>query len=668
MNLLYRRRTVLFIMLYIGCFLFFMLTSHLTDFAIAQEKGAIELEPVVVTASKVEEPISQVSGSVELITRHEIEERQTITLDDALRPVTGLSIRTYGGADPVSSVSLRGADDNQSIIMIDGIKVNSPYGQSPFAGALLLNSTERVEVVKGSYSVLYGSEAIGGAVNLITRKKPGLAYALAGGTHRTSHGNFLYSETYNDTFYTIGYEGLSSSGFKFSGPYWNNTLLGRISSPLNEKSAVQISSYYWDWEKYDRTVCCEINGVGDIAFIIDDDSRFREKNWLNSIQLLHAPLPWWDYSARLAVYTTDFKIDNLLEPATSERPFPLEIDSDIQSGRDTLEMQHNFHMGHYETMVTGLQYTREDVDKKDFGNIGSLGMGPSFRQPRIKEDRITTALYFQYLFKIREAGSFTAGFRFEDSPGTYSEIIPRVSALYITPEISTRLKASYGEGIRAPSFNELYHPVQGNPDLKPEESSSIEAGIEQPFINDRIGLEVTGFTIRLKDLIEVGIGPGGPGSPIYLNTGRSRIKGVEAAIRAEVTEDLDSRIGYTRLQTVNLDTDEELSFRPHYKWTVDVIYRPVNSLTLDLYAEFVGDAFNSHDFLVGLDGKALSDRIDSYKIVNIAAAYNQTKRDSSSGNLDFTMKLNNLFDEEYSVLPGFQNDGFNFIIGIRSTH
>src|SRR3990172_5671761 len=306
----------------------------LTAPSLAEEKHFVELEPVVITASRIKEPISEVPASIEVITSHDIEAKQGLTLDEALRGGSGLSINTFGGADPWSGVYLRGTDHNQSLIMIDGIRINPPYSQAPAIGGLLLNNVDRIEIIKGSYSALYGSEAIGGGVNIITQEKQGLAYALTGGTHTTYHDRISYGGRYNETSYTLGYERLSTEGFRFSGPYWNNSLQGKLSLPLTPSSFLQLSTYYWDWKKYDHTVCCEVDTFFNIFFVLDTDSNVREKNWLNSIQLSQYPSDQWDYNIRLSSYNTDLHSENSLDPATTDRPFPLEIDSDIQSDRD----------------------------------------------------------------------------------------------------------------------------------------------------------------------------------------------------------------------------------------------------------------------------------------------------------------------------------------------
>lgn len=634
--------------------------------SLAEEKHFVELEPVVITASGIEEPLSEIPASIDVVTQQTIRDRQPLTLDEGIRPVTGLTIRTYGGADPWAGIMIRGTEDNQSLIMLDGIRINPPYSQSTPAGALLLNNAERIEVVKGPYSALYGSEAIGGVVHVITGAREGLSFSVLGGTHRTSDSSLSYSNRYQDIVYSLGYANLSTEGFKYSGPYWNHTLLGRIDVPLTASSSLQVSTIYWDWKKYDYTVCCEMDGSGNIIFILDKDSNTKEDTYLTSIRLTDHPSEEWDYSMTLSRYAVNSHTDNLLETATPARPFPLEIDSDIRSERNILEMQNNLHHGENDIVTLGFQYTWEDIKKEEFGNLESLGMGPSLELPELNDERSFWSVYLQKLFKIKDQSSLSAGVRFENGPGYSSTLIPKASALYVLPETDTRLHVSIGQGIRAPSLEELYHPVQGNTDLMPEESTSVEAGFKQPFIDGRVWLGATGFAMRLKDLIDLGVGPSG--TPVYMNMGRSKITGIEATLRLDITANLQGNIGYTRLSTKNLETDQELPFRPDDRWTFDIRYTPIAPLVLDVNAEFAGESFNPYDFLVGLDGKTLSSEVASYKVVNMTAAYNLIKGDPTLGSLDFTIKLNNIFDDNYVVLPEFHNAGFTFLAGIRSVH
>lgn len=635
------------------------------------DKQVIELPPVVVTASRVEEFISDVPASVSVISHEDLKAKQTNTLDDALRAVPGISIQTFGGADPTSSMSIRGTEDNQSMVMIDGIKINSPYFQRPHIGALLLNTSARTEVVKGSYSSLYGSEAIGGVVNIITSEEPGLTYAINGGDNRTFNGNLFYEGSYNDVVYSLGYGRSSTDGFEFSGPYWNNTFSARVNIHFNASASLKIQSSYWTWKKYDYTVCCEVTDIPadeppEISFVLDEGSNYGEQNRLNSIQLLNSPSDQWDYILTLSMYTSDYHSDNPIDTATPARPFPLEINQDVLSERDTIDMQNNFYAGNSDIVTFGFYSSWEWLKKTEFGNYSSVGLGPSSKEPDVKADRFTRAGYLQNLFKIDDMLSLTAGIRFENSPDIFSEIIPRASVLYNIPATGTGLSIAYGEGIRAPGFDELYHPVQGNTGLEPEKSRSYEVGFKQSFFNKRIQIDASGFILRIRNLIDIGEGAGG--LPLYVNTGRARITGAEANLKMAVTDKLETIIGYTKLSTEDMDTGDDLPFRPEYRWTMDIRYKPVKRLMLDLNAEFAGQASNPFDFLTGLDGNTLSNTVSPYKVFNMAAAYNLLSNTPASGSVDFTLKLNNIFNEKYEEIPGFRGYGFTFLAGIRATH
>ncbi|MEK6584458.1 MAG: TonB-dependent receptor, partial [Nitrospirota bacterium] len=258
--------------------------------------------------------------------------------------------------------------------------------------------------------------------------------------------------------------------------------------------------------------------------------------------------------------------------------------------------------------------------------------------------------------------------RYEDGPGFDNELIPGISALFIVPETEIGFRLSYGQGIRAAALDELYHPVAGNANLKPEKSKSSEAGIRLPVLNQRLWAEATFFILQLENLIDTDYGQI---PPVLSNIGKAEIRGAELELQFTITNKLSGNVGYTRLLTEDKETGEHLPLRPEHKWIVDLIYKPADRLTLSVNAEITGKSFEpflSGLEVIGLDGKLLDDVINSHEVVNMAAAYNIIKGDPILGNLDFTLKLSNLLDEDYEELPGFTGDGFTFLAGIRSVH
>lgn len=636
--------------------------------AYAEEKQSIEFEPVVVTASKIEEPLSEVPASVEVITRQELEEKQILTLDEAIQTTTGLNITGKGGADPAAHNSIRGTYGKQSAIMIDGLKINPPYDQTPEAGGIFMHNIERVEIVKGSYSALYGSEAIGGVVNVITREEPGLSYSVSGGTFKTFNANLLYSDRHKDTFYSLGYERFNTDGFKYSGPYWNNTLLGKLNFHLSPESSLNLSSYYWNWEKNPYATLEQIDDAGNWGFLIDKNIQDKENNWLKSLQLSHTPSERWDYNIRISMYSLNLSMENPLDAPTIKNPFPLGWDFDVKSIRDTFEMQHNFHYGDKNTNTVGIQYVWEKIEAFERYNADPFDTALSAETPDIKEDRIVRAIYIQSLYKLKEQLSLSAGVRFENSPGSYDEWTPRVSGLYIIPVTETSIRISYGQGFRTPNLNEMFHPFMGNftvgdSDLKPERSTNYEIGIKQPLFREEVFIEGTVYRIDLKDQISINE------EGIFTNIDKAEIQGIETGLKWNITEGLGAEIGYTRTITKDLATGDPLAGIPNYKWTGDIVYKPLKRLILDMNAIYVGESFDPFlEGIIGFDGKPLTDKYDPYKVVNMAASYNIVSGSPSPMSLDLFVKLNNLLDEKYTTMGDWQNYGFNFLAGIRSAY
>ena len=264
--------------------------------------------------------------------------------------------------------------------------------------------------------------------------------------------------------------------------------------------------------------------------------------------------------------------------------------------------------------------------------------------------------------------SLSAGVRFENSPDSYNEWTPRVSGLYVIPASDTAIRISYGQGFRTPNLNEMFHPFMGNftvgdSDLKPERSTNYEIGIKQPFFREQVFIEGTVYRIDLKDQININ------DDGIFTNIDKAEIKGIETDLKWKITEGVRAEIGYARTITKDLATGDPLAGIPNYKWTGDIVYKPFKRLILDINAIYVGESFDPFlEGIIGFDGNPLTNKYDPYKVVNMAASYNIISGSPSPMSLDLFVKLNNLFDEKYTSMGDWQNYGFNFRAGIRSTY
>ncbi|MBI3600312.1 MAG: TonB-dependent receptor [Nitrospinae bacterium] len=613
---------------------------------------------MVVTASKIEEPINRTSASIEVITRKDIEEKIDERVDETLRGISGLKVLGYGGINPWSWVLIRGSDADHVLVLVDGMEINDPYDDTARLGNIQTDSIERIEVLKGSHSAIYGSEAIGGVINIITKEGKDKAesdISFRGGNYETYKESLFHSGKKKEISYSIGLSRLDAGGSIYTGRFSGNTLSGKIKFPVGDYSVLQFNSFYYDHDMRNDTLCCEFDNNSNLRFTLPDSSVNRESTWINSLQLSQYLKDWWDYRIQVSRY--DFNNTWKLE-GDSSLPYPLKIDNKGTNSRDVVEIQNNLYPHEKDTLTIGLQYRGEKVLYDEFSNTGSMGMKPPEKQPSINSSRVSRAVYFQNLFNYKNL-TFTAGMRMEDGPGFDKELIPRASAAYLFPSANTRIKGGYGKGIKAASIRHLYDPVGGNRDLKPEKSESYEISVEQRI--NRFRLEVTYFYTALKDLIEWSTNPD---KIKFVNIGSAHTKGVEAEVYgADILDSLDIRLGYTYLETRDEIRDKPLRYRPTSSIFTDIRYRGIDRLTLIIASEIAGEFYDPYPFLKDFDGNNLPEIMPVYKVVNIAASYKP--RHPSFKNVELDLKINNLFNETYNEIKGFNSLGMNFLGGIK---
>jgi vitamin B12 transporter len=621
-----------------------------------EQTDIIRIEPIVITASKIEEPLSKTSFSLEVIGREDIEDKQTERIDEALRGVSGVKINSYGGIDPLAWILIRGNDNDHTLVLIDGVEINNPYDYTSRLGSIQTGNIERIEVLKGAHSAIYGSEAIGGVINIITREKEETDAAVKAGNYETVRGSIFYAGKKGEMPYSIGYNRLDSKGSIYTGAFSGNTASGKIKYFLGDNSIIQFNSFYWDHEKRGGELCCELDSNLNYRFTLPDKSINKEYDWINSIQFKKYISERFDYRMQYSRY--DFtNIWNL--SGDSKFPYPINLDSRNSGSRDTFEIQNNLYLYENNASTIGLQYRGERVSTHEFGNSDSIGTSASKEQPSVNSFRDSRAIYIQNIFNFKERFVFSAGARVEEGLGFGSEVIPRASASYLFPSTKTKVKGAYGKGIRAASIRQLYDPIAGNRDLKHERSESYEASIEQDI--NKFKFELTYFNNYINDLIEWN---DTPTPPRYINIGKAWTKGIETELSGrDILNSLDIRLGYTYLETKDEERNKPLRYRPTNYFSSDIRYKGSDKLAIDINAEIAGDTYNPYTFMKDTDGNNLPERVPPYKLVNIAASYQITH--PLFKNAELQAKINNLFNENYREIGGFHTLGTNFLAGIE---
>ena len=609
----------------VALILAFIIACHLE--AQAQDTmPEVEVGEVVITATKTETALRDVASSVTIIKEEDIDKKKAKTVAEAIRDVPGIDVVQTGGPGGLTSVFIRGGNSNHTLVLIDGVQVNSPTaGLFDFAN-LTTDNIERIEIVRGAQSTLYGSDAIGGVINIITKRgkgAPAINFSVEAGSFRSLRESIGISGTTQSSDYSLSVGRFDTDGFSSANEkngntekdgYENTTISSRLGWNSFTSGRLELSMRYSD---------AEADQDGFTFSPIDDPNFVQKDRSMNLSTRYSRPLTnWWNQHLQLSMNVEELKgID----------PDPADIFNNFEfdTQRRLVEWQHQLYIAETDIMTIGYEYEGQNGKVKD-----------SF-------DRTITnsALYIQDQHQISDAFSQAVGVRADYNNRFGNEITYKAEASYRIKESNTRFRAAYGTGFHGPTLNDLYFPGFGNPDLKPETSESIEGGIEQTFLSDRLSLQATYFYNRFENLIIFD-------STTFLpeNIGEATSKGAEIGLQIRPFKAVTLSTNYTLTDTENRENDKELPRRPRKKASAILSISPIAPLNIDLELRYVGKRF---------DDSANLNELDPYTLVNIAGRFDVTK------SVQVFARVENLFDKEYEEALGFGTAGFSVFGGVK---
>ncbi len=619
----------------------------------------IELEPVVITASRIEEPLATVPGSITVITEEEIELQQAVTVSELLKNLPGVYLQEHGTLGEEAKVRLRGSNYNQNLILIDGVKVNNPFDGSFDFGDLLVDNIERIEVVRGAQSALYGSEAIGGVINIITKKgkeETKVSARSEAGSFGTYHQLLSLNGSHKALNYFFSFSRLDSEGQFENDRIWVNKFSGQIGFDIKEKASLQLISHF---NKSRKELAVDFNyflSEEVPTFTFDQNNSLERRSIYQSLAYNHKLLSWWNLRVQGSIADVVYEFDN---PEDEGLSYPSTINfADIDSNRITANIQNAFTIFGRDTIIAGVEFEREEVIFEQFSNL----FPPDIPLPlSFDQERDNKAFYLQNNLDLADFWYLRAGVRIDDN-SELEEIVtsPRVSTSFIILS-NTKLKLSYGEGFRAPSFRELYFPLIGNLDLEPEFSKNFEGGIEQSILSDKISLGATYFHIDFFDLVSQD-----PDTFQFINIDKAESWGIESRLTIQPLDQLIIEVNHTYLETKDKETDEELTWRPKNQCNVASSYRWRGRVSLNLNLNIVGSQSEPEPGkFIGPDGELRIGRTAGYTKLDLAASYKVLKYSGLVDDFSVFLKLDNLLDEEYFEVMGFPAPGFTFLTGLK---
>ncbi|MBK8964640.1 MAG: TonB-dependent receptor [Candidatus Competibacteraceae bacterium] len=596
-----------------------------------------ELPELVVTATRVPIPPEQSGSAITVIDREQLEQRQIRIVADALRDVPGATVSRSGGPGNLTEIYLRGAETNQTLVLIDGVEVNNPDGGAFDFNSLLDLEVERIEVLRGPQSVLWGSSAIGGVINILTKRaeRPFQASArLEGGSFNTWHTSGSVGgrgERY-DALLSGGW--LQTDGWSAGSEWRGNSeddgakigaLLFKGSvRPVDDLELTLTERYTRNRTEFDAFL------GGDQKPVVDSNDRIDNKQNLLRLQGRYTLLGGaWEHLLGLARYDMDSTTNS-----AGFEPF------DSESHSNQIDYQSNYFLNAGSARHT---FTLLVKDKKDEASNTYFATNSVHN----------TGVAFQYGLGLDERLFLTAGVRRDfndrfDDTSTY-----RLTAAYLWPEFGGRLHASYGTAIKNPTLTELFGfsgDFKGNPNLQPEESQGFDIGWEQSVLDQRLKFDVTAFDNRIDNIIV------GAGRTVINLPGESRARGVEISASARLTPDLSSTLAYTFTDTEDTKGDE-LRRRPRHVASLGLNYRFIDrgnlNLTVRHNGSFVDTAFDAQTFETHLAP------MKSYTVVNLAADYRLDEQWQFFGRID------NVFDEKYEDVLGYSGTERGVYVGAR---
>jgi len=612
---------------------------------VAGRAGATAVEDVIVTANRSAQPIERVGASVAVLTQAAIEARQTTAVAELLAQTPGVSYSRNGGVGAANSLYIRGAEGHHTVVLIDGVKLNDPSStQGGFNfGNLLVGDAARIEVLRGAQSTLWGSQAIGGVVNIVTAEPTealqgsldaeagarGTTYfrgGVGGGNERLSWR--LAASRYSTDSFSAYATGTEDDG------YDNTGLSGRLNLKITDAVSLDLRSV---WS----------SGRADFDAWNGDSRDYGKTQELVAYAGLNIDLLNGRFRNRIGYAHTDtdrrnFNPDNKIQPLT--------FDAEGQNRR--WEYQGAFAVTETLNTTFGVEHEKSEMKSRSLGD-----WNPNADYGRGEAE--LNSVYGQVQWTVLDGLTLTGGLRYDDHAQYGDNLLGQVAAAWALNDGATVLRASWGQGFRAPGLYELYSEY-GNLDLQPEEADSWEVGVEQRLF-DRAVVSATYFQRDSVNEINYANCLPGDAHPIcsqpyggyYQNIQKAETKGVELIGRLDVTKRLHVNANYTWTDAKNAAGDHEgkrLRLRPEHMGNLAADYDWAFGLKTGLSVRYVGETFND---------LANAVKVDAYTLVDLRASY------PIDDHLEVYGRIENAFDEEYQTVLGYGTAGRGVFGGVR---
>ncbi len=587
---------------------------------------------ITVTATGFAQPRNQTGQAISVIDADRLNTLQATSIADALNTLPSVSIASRGGVGGQTSAFIRGGNSSQTLVLIDGVRINdpsSPNGAFDF-GALLTGNIGRVEVLRGPNSIIWGSQAIGGVVNVqsITSTGPFAANASAEyGRYDSAQVRANISGTSGILEGSVGgayftTEGISSlsSGAERDG-FRNSAANGRLKVNLFENFSLDLRGYYNKGRvEYDSPF-----GAGGNALPVSRNRQF--------IGYVGGNLALLDdrWNVRASYARTD-----IARVGTDPVVFSFN-NFDVKGKIDRYELHNSFDVTEAVTLIFGAEHERT------FASTSFEGFPAD-----VARDKVSSG-FAQAVIRPATGLTVTGGVRYDDYSTYGGQTTLGGNIAYTPNEGRTVFRATYGEGFRAPTLSEG-QPPYGNTALKPETARNFDLGAEHGFLDDKARVGVTYFNRRSRDQISFSFV-----TFVSENIEQVKSEGVEFELALQPTQTFDMRLNYSmvnaRIKTPGMQFGNRLALRPKDSANLSIDWQSPWKAKLGASFALIGDSFDNQGNTVRLDGFALAGLRASLPI---------------AGSFELYGRIENLFNTQYEIVKGYGTFGRNAHIGVRA--
>jgi len=615
--------------------------------------GLYRMNEVVISATKTLSNSVELASSISVIDSEHISNSNANNVFDLLKNEIGISYTRQGGNGTLSNINIRGANNSHTLVLIEGVEmnlVNDPGGVYDFS-ALPIDNIDRIEILRGPQSTLYGSDALAGVINIITKKgngSPKFSLLTEGGSYNSYKAQLSVNGSLQKINYSVSLSRTGSDGFSNASEKYGNTekdgyTFNNLSSILGYNISENAEVNFYTRFTKSKSDYDQFGGAfgDDPTYVFNQEElSIRGEGKLKSFNGL------WDQKIGASF------IRNVRKYSFDTSAASIFFSRSLYNGKKyKVDFQNDFHLSVSNQLTGGIDFEYEETSSEYF-SFNYVGL-PDYASLFPLRNSRTVSGYLQHQININKRFFASIGVRLDDHSQFGSQFTYRFAPAYLIHETSTKIKATLGTGFKTPSLFYLYDPSFGNENLSPEKSFGWDFGVEQFLFKDNLSIGVTYFDNKFSDMF-------GFDNATFktININKAETRGIEIYFETIIFNSINLKANYNYIKALDKSEntpnfDKKLLRRPENKIGLLIDYSILQKANINAELIWVGSR-EDFDFV-----NFTRVEMKNYLLANFAAHYNLFNF------LRLNLRIENLLDTDYEEVFGYGTAGLSFYGGIK---